>query len=472
MTESLLISLIAAAAGLALTVAISGIIRTLPRVFDRISLYAPPLDLRILGFATTLGIVCTLLIGLLPALSASTRDPWMLIRESASGRWSGFRFSPRQLLLAVQVMLAVVLAVTGGLFARTLYNLVKVDPGFRTDHLLLVDVNATLLSPDERTQLNRDLLPSVKGIPGVISVTGAVNPPLLGGQPVQQVQIPGRDSDFSNMSTLSVTPDFFDTLGLRVIAGRAFADTKDDLERTIVVNDTFAKNMWNGQPALGKTVLVRSGTTVTERQIIGVVSQPNCWDHLRPPDPCMFNPIGQRPARVLLIRAQDLAGLASKVKDVIQRLNANVLVENVRTMDDHLRERIAGPRLAAFTTAGLAAVGVVLVAIGCFAVFTAMVKESSREIALRLALGATRHRLVREILLRATILAAAGAVAGLMIVAFVVNRLSDQFFQMKARDTLIFTIAGVGVLVLAILATFYPARAAANTDPSSALKIV
>jgi ABC-type antimicrobial peptide transport system permease subunit len=230
--------------------------------------------------------------------------------------------------------------------------------------------------------------------------------------------------------------------------------------------------MWNGQPALGKTVLARSGTVVTERQIVGVVSLPNCWDHLRQPEPCMFNPIAPRPARVLLIRAQDLAGLPSKVKDAIQKLNPNLLVENVRTMDDHLRERIAGPRLAAFTTAGLAAVGVVLVAIGCFAVFSAMVKESSREIALRLALGASYQRLLRQILLRATMLAGAGAVAGLTIAAFVVNRFSDQFFEMKAHDTLIFTLAGVGVLLLAILATFYPARAAATTDPSSALKIV
>lgn len=473
--ESMLLALLSTIAGVALSVWLSAVFSRFPRMFRLSGLYVEaPLDLRILAFALLMAVLTTLIFGLLPALLVSGRDPSSALKEfSTTWNLSGFKLKPRQLMLVGQVALALVLAVTAGLYARTLRNMTSVELRFQTENILLMKVDPSSMTPEEGANFYRRLLPAFHQVPGVESAAAANWQPVSGGRGVIAMMVPGRDEYFRFVEAIAIASNYFHTYRIPILSGREFEfDSRADVSSSIVVNDLMAMQLWPGENAIGKVVRTRRSQGVTERQVIGVVDLDKCSDIIQEPSPCVFNPIAldNNGTRISVRTAADPMTLVPALRSIIRNLGVDVAVDEIRTFQDHLGERTSGQRVAAMMTSLLAGIGIVLVAIGCFALFSSMIRESTFEIALRMALGATSGNLIAQVLRRAIALSAVGILVGLVVSVFINRQLADQLYNTSPSDTATLILAASAIAFIGVVSSYLPARGIAQTDPATALK--
>jgi ABC-type antimicrobial peptide transport system permease subunit len=213
-------------------------------------------------------------------------------------------------------------------------------------------------------------------------------------------------------------------------------------------------------------------TNGVTRQVIGVVPLLNCWDHLEEPDPCVFVPVDTRATKTIELKVASYAGMNDAIRRTVRELNPNVLVPDVKTIEQHMRSRLGVEIFATVATGLLAIIGVILSAIGCYAVFSSMVKESTREITLRLALGAPVSRLLSRIILRSTVLCVLGIVAGTILAVVIATQFQDQLFNVLPSDRWVLASTAILIVAVAVIASLIPGRLIAKTDPASALRII
>lgn len=466
LTEATILGFTATSIGFLFSVLLARIAANLPPFFSGFQLYSgPSIEPDVLVFALGLGLITTFVFGFIPAVLVSGRDPWLGMKNSRGGSWGGSRVSPRQCVLVLQVTLAVVLAVTGALYSKSLYHLTQLNPGFTADRLLLADVNEVKIPTDQREAFDRALLSQLRTLPGVVSATISAFPPTGGGLPRLQFRIPGVDQESYFMAVELVGPMYFETTGTPVSVGREFTDTPSD-QASVIINELLARKLWPNSSPIGKTV----ETNGMLRQVIGVVPLPNCWDHLSEPDPCVFIPLDTRTTKTMEIKVTTYNGMAETFRHAVRELNPNVLIPQIRTIEDHLYERLSVQIIASSATGVLAALGVVLSAIGCYAVFSSMMKERTKDIALRLALGAPASRLIGHIVMRSVILCGTGVATGTALAVLIATQFEEQLFQVRPADLTVLTGTAVLIIAVAVAATVVPCRIIARTDPASALK--
>jgi putative ABC transport system permease protein len=433
-------------------------------------------------FAFLASALCGLLFGAFPAFQASG-GTHLLARASRTASATPKR--TRRALMVVEVALALILLAGCGLMARTMLSLNAVNPGFRPDHLLTARVTLAgdaWNAPEKRVTFQQALLERIRAVPGVTSAGLTLSLPIEGSNwgsifIVRDKPIPPR-TELPAAAWVPVSAGYFETMEIALRVGRTF-DGRDDLRapRVVVVNRTMAERLWPGESALGK--FVKQGwpeTPVADapwREVVGVVDDVklNGVDQDTPMQ--AFLPLAQNPSRSVAIVARtgpDPASLARAVEAAVQELEKEMPVSRVLPMTRLMQDAIARQRLSTVILAVFALVAIVLAAVGLYGVVAHSVTERTREIGVRMALGAERSQVLALFVGHGVVTAAAGIVLGLGG-AYVLSRwLETLLFGVERTDPLTFGAVAFVLLVVAAAACYVPARRAARIDPLAALR--
>ncbi len=487
LTESAVLAVVGVAVGIALSVlSFRYLGRLVPGVLpDAMRL---GLDWRVLVFAIALAAVSVLLFGIGPALLAARRDFGAVLRSgAATTAAAGGRL--RSALVVAEITITVVLLAVAGLLLRSYSAVLAVDPGFRSDHLLIAE---TVLSPTQygelttRSEFYRRVLERVRALPGVTDAGYTNNAPLMfrGGR--LYVRVEGRppprpeDAQKQVISDRVVTPGYFETLGVPLLKGRLI-ESRDDASTpsVMLINETMAKQLFPGEDPLGKRVRFGpEGADSPWNTIIGVVGDVRQMGLDVAADPELYLAAAQTDTPLaffwpkhLLVRTQaDPMALAGSLRRAVWDVDAAQPVAQIRAMTEVLDADLAS-RDTQLTLLGVfAGLALVLSAVGLYGVLAYAVTQRTAEIALRMALGAEATSVVQAIVRGALALAAVGMGLGL-VGAFVGTRLLASFlYGVSATDPVTLVSVCAVFLFVTLVASFVPARRAARVDPAAALR--
>ena len=448
--------------------------------------YGVAMDRRVLLFTLAVSLVTVAVFALVPALRGARLDPaaalggTRVVDPGGRGRFGRRgRFGARGLLVAGQVALSLALLVAAGLFLRSLGRARAIDPGFRSDGLLVVAVNPGVLGygPEDGRRLYRELHRRVAALPGVEAATLASPLPLDAFSTTVAVEPDGyevpADESPPRVFASAVAPGYFEALGTRLERGRAF-DAGDGREapRVAVVNHAFAERFWPGAEAVGKRFRLGDPerTPVT---VVGVAADGKYLTLAEAPRPYLYFPLDQRyqsQARVVLRARGDPAALIPAVEAEVRWLDPDLPVYGAKTGAAHLHRSLAAHQGLVAITGFFGVLAALLSAIGVFGVMSYFVSQRTREIGIRMALGAARRDVLRMILRRGLAQTLVGVAAGLALALAAGQRLSGLLLDVSARDPLTFTLVPLGVAAVALLAAFLPARRASRAEPLAALR--
>jgi predicted permease len=471
LTESIVLALAGGAAGIALGAA--GI-----RLLLALSAGQLPrgtnvhLDGTVLLFALGLSIATGLLFGLVPALRASRAVLAGTLREAGRSVAGGAR-RLRSTLVIVEVALAVVLIVGAGLMTRSFIQLLKVDPGFKPDHLLAVNYTInTVRHPNDWQLAYHTAIERARAVPGVIAAGAVQSAPFRGNGernaivPVGYV-VPGGE-DAPSCQIVFVSDGYFKTIGTRIVAGREYLPTdRADSPPTVVVNEAYAKQ-WFPDGAIGKSLNLGKPA-----EIVGVVQDIRQSSIEEPARPTVYinNMVNGRVRVTLVARTQgEPLQMVRQVRDAIWSVEREQAITSIFTYDDVVGESMARPRLLTVLLGGFGALGLILGALGIYGVLAYLVNERSREIGVRIALGAPASSVLWMFVGRGLGLTAAGLGIGLAGALALTRYISGILYDVKPADPLTFGGVAAVLLGVAVLASWLPARRAAHVDPVEALR--
>ncbi len=440
-------------------------------------------DWLILGFSLAVALSASCVFGLVPALHAGRVDPATNLRESVRGSSSGSLGRVRGSFVAGQFALALVLLVGSGLLLRSFLNLRAVDPGFDPEGVLSLSLH---LAPDRyadaesRRAFQRELLDAVSALPGVESA-GTIGNLFLGDAPrMGTPTVEGRAEQFGPDRQVpvvgdDVSPGFFSTLGMKIVAGRGLKETDGPQDIPVaVVNETFARLFLAGLDPVGQRYTwLPAGKNTYWFTIVGVVEDARRSGLAAPVRPAAFNPTGQRaPYQFdLLVRtAGDPLSLAPAVRDAVHRIDGAVPVSRVRTLDQAMGDSLAQRRFVSWLLGVFALAALMLAAIGAFGVMAYVVGQRRREIGIRVALGAARSRLLAQVLREGMLHAGIGLLLGVLASLALAPVIRSQLFGLEATDPATFAAASAVLLLVAAAACLLPARRAAAVDAMVVLR--
>jgi putative ABC transport system permease protein len=480
LTENVVLALAGGAAGLALAWGALALVTRygpgdIPRLTDA------QLDARLCLFAFCLSVATGVLSGLAPALRVSGGNLYSALVESGRGgtaERAGLRL--RDGLIVAEVALAVVVLIGAGLLVRSFIRLRATDPGFRAEGLLTFRVpllGGRNSAPERRRAFFAEIEERLAALPGVHSV-GSVNElPLTGLGVGATFAVDGRPAPTLDQRPIAlmraVTPGYFKTINIRLLAGRGFsaADTAG-APPVVIVNQTLARRFWPDGRALGERLIIDLPNKIAP-EIVGVVGDVKP-DRMEADDwPTIYNPYPQAPAvtmEVVVRTAGPPLALASAVQREVHRLDPEQPVAGMRPMQSLLDDAVAGVRFNMLLLTIFAEIAFVLAAVGIYGVISYDVTRRTREIGIRTAMGAQPRDVLQLVLRRGARLAGCGIAAGLAI-AFALTRLmSAMLYGVKATDA--FTFAGIALLLgaVALLASYLPSRRAMALDPLAALR--
>jgi len=475
LTETIVLAAVAGALGL--TMAGWGA-RTLLAVATP-SLDRPPLevasDLRLAAFTLTVSFLICLLAGLLPSLRATSAVRLAGSRQVGGGRQR--RILDRT-LVAAQVALSLALLVATGLFARTLSNLWKVDPGYTRDHVLMFSVDARLAGKTGPavSAAYRAVLDSMQSIPGASGATVSVVRPVSDNRyyvssfteigdkvlpPEQRVRVA-----FNN-----VGPGYFATFGIKLIAGRDFNDTdRPESPKVAIIAERMARH-FEGSP-IGQ----RLGRGPNAREVVGVVSDVRYANVRDLPREVVYFPLFQQPGQDMdiptfeLRYAGQIAEVMARIREAVARVDPALTLFRVRTLERQTEDSFARERLLALLSSYFGAFAVLLACIGLYGLMSYSITLRTPEIGLRIALGARPASVAWLTVRESTWTVLAGALAGTAAAYAAVRILESQLFGVQPRDPAVFAGAILVLLVMALAAAFFPARRASRIDPLVALR--
>jgi putative ABC transport system permease protein len=487
LTESLMLAIGGGALGVGVGYAmLRGLIavmpqNTLPSEAD-LSLNVPIL-LFTLGATTLAG----LLFGCIPAWSASRIDPAEALKEGGRSGTGVGRNRLRRVLVIGEFALALALLAGAGLAIHSFWNLSREDLGVRIDHVLTF----WLPVPDSRpkdgakiTAYYRQMLTSIAAVPGVTAVSAETGLPLEGsgfGMPftIAGGQTYADPSQRPGASFGMVTPDYFETFGIRLVKGRTFTDQDNESSpKVAVVNEEFVKRFLHGKDPLTQRVVVEQlvpgvqtlGPPI-EWQIVGVFH--DVRNDLREQRGEIEIPFWQIPwpsAGIGVRTAEDPATMTKSVAAAVHSVDPMIALDTPRTMEQVRDEVLSGDRFTLLLFATFAAIALLLAAVGIYGVMTFSVQQRSHEIALRMALGATRGRVVGLIVREGMVLAAIGLGVGLIGAYFIGRAMQGSLYGVSALDFRAFLGVGLVLLVAALVACYLPAIRAASTEPMRVLR--
>jgi putative ABC transport system permease protein len=430
-----------------------------------------------LGLVGFTGFLC----GFLPALQSSKTDLQTALKEG--GRLSGgaSREGMRRALLIAEVSLSLVLLVGAGLLVRSMYNLLHVDLGFDGDNLLTMRLNLQggRYNPDTARIFYDEALTRVSAVPGVRAAAWSQSVPIRGSNwssvfTVADKPAPTR-ADLPQSDYLSVSANYFETMGIRLMQGRGFqaTDTKES-PPVVVINETLARRMWPGENPIGKRI--KQGFPEEDaplREVIGVVNDLKLNGVEQETSMQTYLLLRQEPKTSLglVVRTQgNPAAAAIAVEQAIHSLDKDLPVFAIFTMDQLLGNSLTQRRLTMMLLGSFAALALVLASVGIYGVIAYGVRQRTREIGIRLALGAQARDVLKMVLSQGLTLTLIGIGIGL-VAAFALTRwMESLLFDVRPTDALTFGVIGVGLLLVALLASWIPARRATRVDPMTVLR--
>lgn len=435
-------------------------------------------DGRVLLFTLAVTLTTGLVFGLAPALRASRADVVGALKTDAPAmNVGGRRFSLHGALVVGQVATSMLLLVGALLFLRTLRAVATIDPGFRVDHMLLVNVGPR---PGEegkrdREQVALELRDRMAAVPGVTHVSWAGAVPLALNASRRRISIDGyrpRDGEDMEFHYNMVGPNYFETMEVPLARGRGFTDRdRRGAPPVAIVNETFARRFWPGADPIGKRISI-SGPEGPWLEVVGLARDGKYLSVAESPRPYLYYPQLQNPDDVVLhVRASgDPRMLAAAVRRELATVAPDWLAENPRTLEDHigtslLPQRIAGGMLGAFGVVAL-----LLSAVGLYGVVAFAVAQRTREIGIRVALGAGAPQVLRMVLRQGMLLAGIGLAVGVPL-AFVASRLLSGFLLGTGAGVWLVLAVAAGLLAaVTLIASYVPARRASLVDPMVALR--
>jgi len=490
MTEATLLSLVGGALGLGLsTAALRLFLRLAPDGIPR--LHEVAVDGAVLIFALTISLISALAFGGLPALRA-VPDLGATLREGSTRTTAGrLRIRSRNLLVVAQLALALVLTASSGLLVRSFAELRSVDPGIESSNVLTMRLSAPTASypsPVEAASFHAQVLDRVRAVPGVTSVGATTGLPLTAegsntGYTFEDFPLP-EDQVPPILFNENVAPGFFDALGIPLVEGRVFE--RADIERatrSVIVSASLAQRFWPGESPLGKRIT----TGIADEDsvwstIVGVVGDVRYLGLEQEPPAMVYTPllhqnrVGEdnvRVARTLTLTVRcgvQPTSLIEPVRRAIWSLDPNLPVANIRTMADVQRQASArtGFTMLLLLIAGI--VALVLGAVGLYGVISYVVGRRTREIGVRMALGADHGSVARMVLGQGLVLAVAGLGVGLVSALAVTRLMTSVLFEVSPTDPVTFGSVSLLLLAVAAGASWLPARRAASVNPLEALR--
>jgi putative ABC transport system permease protein len=478
LTESMLLSLAGGVVGLAIAYAGRSILWSLRPPFIEQSGIDLSLDSRVLLFTFGVAIFTGFIFGLVPAIKASRPDLMEILKAGGRGGTMGWRRDPlRSLLVVGEMALALITLVGAGLFLHSMQNAQKTDLGFESKNLLAMNFDLAALHYEEGRgqQFYRAAVEKVKSSPGVASASIASNFPLGGGF-LRTVFPEGQDETSGYRGTLTlvddITPNYFDTLRIPVTRGRIFTDgDRMETAPVAIISEAMAKQHWPNEDAVGKRFHFIGDTTL--REIVGVVANSVVNEVGEDPQPIVFLPMTQDyvPAATLHVRTTgNPEAVVATTRVALQSLDPNLAITNVFTIEQIMSQALWAPRMGGFLLALFGALALVLSAVGVYGVLSYSVNQQTREIGLRMALGAQRGDVMRLILGQGLRLTVLGLGLGVLVALGLMRVLVSLLFDVRAYDPTTYTAVTLLLTAVALLACYIPARRAMRVDPMVALR--
>jgi len=473
--ESVLVSSAGAAIGAGLAFALVELLRVMgPADLPRLQEVA--VDLRILGAAGGMAAASGILVGLSPAVTAGHAIAHPTARLGRGGFGTG-RLGKG--MISVQVGLALVLLVAGGLLLRSFAELTRVDPGFRTEGVLALQVAVPGIEGEEGVAFYRELFAGLEGLPGVRSAGGTTRlPPGEGLSTRLEVEdrafAPGNQPE---VEFRRATRGYFAALGIPLARGRGFEERDgDDAPPVMLVNETAARRLWPGEDAVGKRARFWYAGIPPDApwlEVAGVTGDVRHFGLDASPPPVIYVPFSQGPpgSPYLAIRTEgDPRSLAGPVRERIRELAPEAVIWNVEPLEERVARSVAGPRFSMLLVSGFAALAVFLAGVGIYGVVAFSVRARTREIGVRMALGAWDAKVVRTVAAAGLVPALAGLGAGAAGGVLGAAMIEDLLFNVGPGDPTV--LGGVTALLalVAFLASWLPARRAAGVDPAEAIR--
>ena len=435
-------------------------------------------DTRVIVFAFVLSLISGLLLGIAPAWAASRPLLTNALKGEDALARPGRRWTLRNTLIVGQVAMSVVLLSVTILFLRSLESAAQIDIGFDPHGILLLSVDPRVhgYSAERSTIFLEQLRLRAAALPGVTSAVCTDQAPLSGGHRSDGFTIAGR-SDFSAVSSADLymaTPGYFKTMGIPLLAGRDFHNERADAPRVAIVNKAFAERMFGNASPIGQHVS-GGGWTYEIIGVAGDVKSRSLGENTRAVlYRSLAQSINEDPSTMgytLVLRtAGNPASLSEAVRRQVSALDPAMAIYNEETMDDHVRTAYFLPRLAAELFGVFGGIGLVLTAIGLYGVMSYSVSRRTREIGIRMAMGAQRGAVERFVLRQGLVLAVIAVAIGLPA-AWMLTRLAASFlYGIDPHDTPTFVIAPLFLIAVALAACWVPARRAASINPTDALR--
>jgi predicted permease len=478
LTESVLLALAGGAVGWLLAL----------WMIDLVTAFKPPVDFalaidlkvdwRVMLFTLITSFVTGVLFGLAPAWQATKPDLVAALKDESSA--AGYRRSRlRNGLVVAQVALSLVLLVAAGLIVRSLQQVQTVGPGFEIEHTVTasVDLNLQGYNGPRGREFYKQLIARVDALPGVQSASLINYLPLNLDRSSASVyvegQAPTRGADTPDVQCNNVWPRYFETMGIPLLQGRDFTMQDDPQSpRVVIINKTFARRFWPGQNPIGKR-LRRGGPDQPLWEVIGVAKDGKYWSLGEDPQPFFYVPMVReyRSNAALVVRTTgDPRGLIHAIRRAVQQLDANLPVYDAKTMSEHMRLSLFPLRTGAWFAGSFALLALALAGLGIYGVMAYAVSQRTREIGIRMALGAQASNVLKLIVRQGMTLALIGLIIGLAGAIALTRLMSSVLYGVSANDLVTFAAVTLLLALVVLIACYVPARRATKVDPMVALR--
>jgi len=497
LTESMTLAIAGGLTGLVFAYWIKGFLIPMSPWGDQTLKIDMNLDFRVLVFTAGASILTGIMFGIAPALKATRIDPGPSLKESAGSQGGGrSRFSLGRGLVVVQVALSIMLLVGAGLFVRTLQNLQNVDYGFDAQNVLLFEINPSLngYKSDNLQNIYQQVADRIDAVPGVKSTTVSLFPLMTGGGWGPGIpRIPGAKKvpdQNASVYLLPVMNNFFETMRIPLLTGRGF-DSRDsgNSQKVAIVNEAFVKMAFDDGTGVGEQIEFPRTDSVRSLQVIGIAKDSIYEDLRSAPQPIIYLPFQQQISSIDRMASgltyevkstSDPTALVPAIREIVRSIDSKIPILNIRSQQAQIEMKLDRERGFATMTAALGLLVLILAGLGLYGVMSYNVTRRTREIGIRMALGAGSRRVLAQVMQETIVVVSIGIVIGI-VASIEANRLmagalvgffNDQgmLFGVSTRDPISIAAAAFFLLAVASLAGYLPARKAANVNPLVALR--